>query len=47
MVELYRQVKLIRPPQLSGNRTRSHLVAKQELGEGNDKFSLTKYLVHT
>jgi hypothetical protein len=29
--------KLIYPPELSGNLTSSHLVAKQEeLGEGND-----------
>jgi len=39
---------LIRPPELSGNPTSSHLVANQEeLGEGNDEFGLTKYLFHT
>jgi hypothetical protein len=32
---------LIRPPELSGNSTSSHVVAKQEgLGEGNAEFCL-------
>jgi hypothetical protein len=36
---------LIHPPQLSGNPTSSHLVAKQEkLDKGNDEFGLMKYL---
>jgi hypothetical protein len=36
---------LIRPPELSGNPTSSHLVGKQEeFGEGNDEFGLTKFL---
>jgi hypothetical protein len=30
MVERYRQGKMIRPPELSGNPTISHLAAKQE-----------------
>jgi hypothetical protein len=30
MVELYRQAKLIRPPNLCGNPTSSHVVAKKE-----------------
>jgi hypothetical protein len=30
MVELHWQGKLIRPPELSGNPTSSHLVAKKE-----------------
>jgi hypothetical protein len=45
MVELYRQGKLIYPPELSRNPSSNHLVAKQEkLGEGNNEFGLTKYL---
>jgi hypothetical protein len=36
---------LFRPPELSGNPTSSHLVAKQEdLGEENDEFGLMEYL---
>jgi hypothetical protein len=36
---------LIDPPQLSGSRTSSYLVAKwEELSEGNDEFVLRKYL---
>jgi hypothetical protein len=34
--------KLIRPPELSGNPTRSHLVARRGTGEEN-KFCLAKY----
>jgi hypothetical protein len=34
-------ILLIHPPELSGNPTSSRLVANQEeLGEGNDEFSL-------
>jgi hypothetical protein len=35
---------LIRPPELCGNPTSSHLVSnEEELGEGNYEFGLTKY----
>jgi hypothetical protein len=48
-VEWYRQGKfLIRPLELSGKPTSSHLVGKQEeLGERNNESGLTKYLGHT
>jgi hypothetical protein len=35
---------LICPPELSGNATSSHLIAKQEEHKGSDKFDLTKHL---
>jgi hypothetical protein len=36
---------LIRPRELSGNSTNSHVVAKRKkLGKGYDEFGLTKYL---
>jgi hypothetical protein len=39
---------LIRPPQLSGNPTSSHLVAKKdELSEGNDEFGPQNIYVDT
>jgi hypothetical protein len=39
---------MIRPPELSGNPTSSHLVTKQEvLGEGSHKFGLRNFFVHT
>jgi hypothetical protein len=46
MAESYQQGKLlIRPPEISGSPTSSHLMANQEkLGEGNYEFGLTKYL---
>jgi hypothetical protein len=38
---------LILPPELSGNPTSSHLVARQkELGEGNDEFSFRTVFVN-
>jgi hypothetical protein len=43
-----RKKLLIRPPELSGNRSSIHLVANQEeLGEGNDEFSLRSIFVNT
>jgi hypothetical protein len=34
---------VIRPPELAGNLTGSHLLANQEeMGEGNDKFGLNE-----
>jgi hypothetical protein len=46
MVELYlREKLLLRPPELSDNCTSSYLVANQEeLGEGNEEFSLCSIL---
>jgi hypothetical protein len=39
---------LIRPPELSGNPTSSHIVAnKGEFGEGSDTFCLRRNFVHT
>jgi hypothetical protein len=46
IVELYRQGKVIRPPQLSENPTNSNLVANQEDGKGNNKFGLRNIFVH-
>jgi hypothetical protein len=43
--DISRGKPMICPSEFSGNPTSGHLVAKQEeLGEGNDKFGLTKYL---
>jgi hypothetical protein len=42
--DIDRGTLLIRPPELSGKPTSTHLVAKEnELGEGNYEFGLTKY----
>jgi hypothetical protein len=40
---------LIRPPELTGNPTSSHFIAKEkELGEGNDEYGLRSIVfVHT
>jgi hypothetical protein len=39
---------MICPPELSGNLTSSHLIAKQEeLGEGNDEFGLKNIFLRT
>jgi hypothetical protein len=45
--DMDRRKLLIRPPDLSGNPTISHLLANQEeLGEGNDEFGLPSIFVH-
>jgi hypothetical protein len=45
--DIYKEKLLIRPPELSGSSTSSHLAADQEeLGEGNYKFCLKNIFVH-